>query len=273
MGCAPSRGAGRPVRQRLLDLRRVDGLLQLVPGPFHAGLQGFPALLARRLQLVQLAARLLVLFFRLRLRQLLLILEAPLGGGLLRLRLHLLQLRAPFRHLRFHLRDVGGLHLLHAHPVPPSPKVYAPCKVAVHTRRRPMLNSSDMSSARFRAPRPRPARDRDRRRRPDGPSTAGPRRESRSPRAAAAARTRSRTTASTARAPRRSLSGTPPCKSRARRTRPPSCPRRSPRRAARSRREHRSASQSHRFAAGAAARRPLRLPPARGRSAPARPSG
>src|SRR5438105_5596135 len=268
-----SRRAAPPVRRRLLDLRRVDGLLQLVPGPFHAGLQGFPALLARRLQLVQLAARLLVLFFRLHLRQLLLILEAPLGGRLLRLRLHLLQLRAPFRHLRFHLRDVGGLHLLHAHPAPPSGKVYAPRKVPVHTPARRVLNSNDMSAPSPRVPRPPPPRGRDRRRRPGGRSTSGKRPESRLPRAAGAGRTRSRTIASTARAPRRSLSGTPPCTSKGARRRRPSVPDRHARTAARSLPACRTGARWHRCGADAAAPRRRRPRRGRARSRRARRSG
>src|SRR5205085_1192212 len=93
-----------------IDLGRLDGLLQLAPGALDAGLQRLPAILAGHLQLLQLAARLLLLLVGLHLRQLVLVLDAALRGGLLRLRLHLLELRAPLRHLSLHPGDIGVLH-------------------------------------------------------------------------------------------------------------------------------------------------------------------
>src|SRR6266404_6762404 len=111
-----------PCANRSVQLGRIDALLQLVPGALDSGLERFPALLTGRLQLLELPARLLLLLLRLRRGELLLILHPPLGGGLLGLRLHLLQLRAPLRDLRLHLGDVGVPHLLHPHPAnPPLP--------------------------------------------------------------------------------------------------------------------------------------------------------
>src|SRR5712664_3367379 len=104
-----------------LHLGGVDGLPQLLPGALDTGLQGLPALLAGGLDLVELLARLIVLLLRLRLHELLLVLDASLRGRLLRLGLHLLQLRAPFGELRLHPGDVGVLHLLHSHgSLPPA---------------------------------------------------------------------------------------------------------------------------------------------------------
>src|SRR6266404_7593770 len=204
-----------PCANRSVQLGRIDALLQLVPGALDSGLERFPALLTGRLQLLELPARLLLLLVRLRGGELLLVVHPPLGSGLLGLRLHLLQLRAPLRDLRLHLGDVGVLHLLHPHPANPpllswrmriardaGEHGYRQLKRAAWRSRKRRVSPSGIAAT-TPAASPPPARRGTVRPRPADAPSSGPHRESPSPRPAAAVPARSRTTGWSATALRR----------------------------------------------------------------------
>src|SRR5437763_11428089 len=143
----PEAGPARGIGSRLRDLGRIDALLQLVPGALEPRLERFPAFLAGGLDLVALPARLLVFLLRPHLLELLLVLDAALRGCLLRLRLPLLQLRAPLGKLGVHLRDVSVLHLLETHgATPPSCSPAATEPSPLQAFRRGLLLQEDCMS-------------------------------------------------------------------------------------------------------------------------------